>query len=674
MVSSNLRFPDIQNHWAKQFIEGLTNRGIISGFPDRTFGPDLNLTRAQFATIVSKAFPGQELRKYIPFIDVPANHWAASAIQKAFTMRFISGYPNNLFKPDSKITRTEALIALISGIFAVNPAPTINIILSNIYQDSTEIPSYARNAIAQATQAEIVVNYPNLNLLNPAGNATRADVAAWVYQALVYLKKAPKIASQYIVTPGKVPLPPRPTVQVSHQREFRAVWITSVWNIDWPFSAKLSAEQQKTELLKILDRLVEMKFNAIILQIRSEGDALYASQLEPWSAWLTGTQGKPPQPYYDPLTFAIAESHKRNIEVHAWLNPYRAKVSSKTPANVSPHISVTNPECVYPWGDEMWMDPGIALVQDKTYNVILDVVKRYDIDGIHFDDYFYPYPISGKEFPDRTTYNNYRLQGGTLSLGDWRRENVNSLVKRLAEGIRATKSHVKFGISPFGIYRPGEPPDSRGLDAYEALYADSKKWLQSGWVDYLTPQLYWRIDQAAQSYPMLLNWWLENNPQNKHIYPGNNLGRLDGNKWTVAEINQQIAITRNSKDKLALGNVFFSMKAFSENRQQIYDNFKSTTYIEPALVPVMPWKNGTAPPRPTGIEVKKEGNSTVLKWNNAADNNIRFWTLYQKNDNNWKLLKILNAGTAEIAIEPGIYALCAVNRMAIESVGVLVEV
>ncbi|NJK66071.1 MAG: family 10 glycosylhydrolase [Microcoleus sp. SU_5_3] len=671
MVSSNIRFSDIQNHWAKQFIEGLTERGIISGFPDRTFRPDANLTRAQFATIVSKAFPGKDLRTYVPFVDVPASYWAAAAIQKAFTMRFISGYPDNIFKPENRITRAEGLVALISGIFAVNPAPSANIILANIYQDSTEIPNYAKSVIALATQAEIVVNHPNLNLLNPAGNATRADVAAWVYQALVYLKKAPKIASQYTVIPGKISLP---TVQVSHRREFRAVWITSVWNIDWPFSNNLSVEQQKTELVKILDRLAEMNFNAIILQIRSEGDALYASELEPWSAWLTGSQGKPPQPYYDPLTFAISESHKRNIEVHAWLNPYRAKVANKNIANVSPHISVTNPECVYQWGEEQWMDPGITLVQDKTYSVILDVVKRYDIDGIHFDDYFYPYPIAGKEFPDSKVYNSYVSRGGKMSLGDWRRENVNKLVKRLAEGIRSTKPHVKFGISPFGIYRPGQPPASRGLDAYEQLYADAKKWLESGWVDYLTPQLYWRIDQTAQSYPMLLNWWLENNPQNKHIYPGNNLGRLDGNKWTVAEINKQIEITRNSMDKLALGNVFFSMKAFSDNRQQIYDNFKSTTYTQPALVPAMPWQKGNPPSSPTGVAVKKAGNSTVLNWKNSTDSSIRSWTLYQKTGISWKLIKIMNAATTEIVVASGTYALCAVNKMALESVGVFIEI
>ncbi len=672
MVSSTNRFSDIQNHWAKIFIDGLVERAVISGFPDRTFRPNSNLTRAQFAAIVSKAFPGADKRPYISFIDVPPTHWAAAAIQAAYKRGFISGYPDSLFKPESMITRAEALVALVSGIFGANAAPTTNLILSNIYQDSTEIPNYAKKAIVIATQSEIVVNAPNLNLLNPAGNATRADVAAWVYQALVYLKRAPAIYSQYIIVLSKVP---RPQVYVNHQREFRGVWITSVWNIDWPFSNKLSTEQQKAELLKILDRLQEMNFNAIILQVRAAGDALYSSELEPWSAWLTGTQGKPPQPYYDPLTFAVAESHKRNIEVHAWFNPYRAKVSyTQTPPNVSPHLSVTNPECVYPWGDDWWMDPGIDLVVDKTYNVILDVVKRYDIDGVHFDDYFYPYPIDGQEFPDSKIYNSYISRGGQMSLGDWRRENVNKLVRRLGQGIKTVKPNVKFGISPFGIYRPGQPPQSRGLDAYETLYADAKKWLESGWVDYLNPQLYWRIDQTAQSYPVLLEWWLENNPQNRHIYVGNNLGKLDGNKWTVEEINNQIEITRNSKDSLALGNVFFSMKAFSNNRLQIYDNFKSTTYTQPALVPAMPWQKGTPPAPPVSVVVQKVGSSNVLQWKNPADKNIRSWTLYQKNGDSWKLIKIINADTVQVAVETGIYALCAVSIMAVESVGVFIEI
>ena len=261
-----------------------------------------------------------------------------------------------------------------------------------------------------------------------------------------------------------------------------------------------------------------------------------------------------------------------------------------------------------------------------------------------------------------------------MSLGDWRRENVNKLVRRLGQGIKTVKPNVKFGISPFGIYRPGQPPQSRGLDAYEALYADSKKWLASGWVDYLNPQLYWRIDQTAQSYPMLLEWWLENNPQNRHIYVGNNLGKLDGNKWTVQEINNQIEITRNSKDSLALGNVFFSMKAFSDNRQQIYDNFKSTTYNQPALVPAMPWQNGKPPAPPVSVVVQKVGNSNVLQWKNPADKNIRSWTLYQKNSDSWKLIKIINADTVQVPIGTGIYALCAVSIMAVESVGVFIEI
>jgi hypothetical protein len=223
-------------------MDGLVERAVISGFADRTFRPNTNLTRAQFGALVSKAFPIPDKRSYIPFIDVPATHWAAAAIQTAFKRGFISGYPDNLFKPENMITRAEALVALLSGIFGANFAPTTNLILSNIYQDTTEIPNYAKKAIVLATQSEIVVNYPTLNLLNPAGNATRADVAAWVYQALVYLKRAPPISSQYILVLSKAP---RPTVSVSHQREFRGIWITSVWNIGGSFLLSNSQQNSK---------------------------------------------------------------------------------------------------------------------------------------------------------------------------------------------------------------------------------------------------------------------------------------------------------------------------------------------------------------------------------------------------------------------------------------------
>lgn len=665
MVASLNSFSDIQNHWAKLFIEGLAQRGIVSGFPDRTFRPNQAMTRAEFAAIIVKAFPKPFKRPYVSFVDLSANYWATPAIKKAYETEFLSGYPDRRFRPEEKINRVQALISIVSGL-GINATWDLKSELAKIYDDYNFIPSYAIDKIAIATETEIVVNYPNLKLLKPLDVATRGDVVAFIYQALVYLKQVPAIQSNYIV---KAAL--QKTVNVSHQREFRGVWVTTAWNLDWPSKSGLTVAQQKAELITILDRIQSLNLNALILQVRVEGDAFYYSQLEPWSEWLTGTQGKGPDPFYDPLEFAIAESHKRNIELHAWFNPYRAKASLNSPPSVAPHIAVTHPEVVYKYGTDLWMDPGSAIVQDLTYQVILDVVRRYDVDGIQLDDYFYPYPVTGESFPDQKTYAAYVESGGILSLEDWRRENVNQMVRRLAEGIRNEKHYVKFGIAPFGIYRPGQPAQIRGLDAYEVLYADSKKWLEEGWVDYFCPQIYWRIDPPAQSYPVLLQWWTENNPKRKQIYTGNKLSSLDGTSWTVEEITKQIEISRNLVEKLSLGNILYSMKDLLTNRQGIVDSLKTSTYVQPALVPIMQWIDATPPPIPTSVSLK---NDNQLIWNNTANYDTRSWTLYQQNGDNWTLVKILSASTNMIFLPAGTYALCAVDRMGNESAGVVVSV
>ena len=676
MVSASTSFSDIQNHWARPFIEALAQRGFVSGFPNSTFRPNNSMTRAEFAALVSKAFPQLAKRQYVGFADVPSTYWAAAVIQKAYETGFISGFPDNRFRPTDRITRAQVLMSLVSGLeIASKVKSDLMPSLPFIYQDAADIPNYAKDDAAIATRAKLVVNYPNVKLLNPNGAATRADVAASIYQALVYLEKAPAIASNYIVVPpatqNGTETPPLKTVSVSHRREFRGTWVATVWNSDWPSQAGLPVGQQKAELIGILNRLQAMNFNALMLQVRPEGDALYASQLEPWSGWLTGTQGKAPDPYYDPLEFAIAECHKRNIELHAWFNPYRAKTTAKSGGTVRPHITITNPEYVYQWGNQLWMDPGAKVIQDRAYNVMLDVVRRYDVDGIHLDDYFYPYPIEGKSFPDDQTYAAYKAAGGQLGLGDWRRENVNKLIQRLSEGIKATKPYVKFGISPFGIYRPGQPSQIKGLDAYNVLYADAKKWLEEGWVDYLAPQLYWKIEQTAQSYPVLLNWWTEINTKKRHIYAGNNVSQLDGKSWQLEEISNQVEITRKLISKLSLGNIFFSMSTFSDNRQGVYDNFKSSVYAEPALAPQMPWRGDALPPfPPTGVAVQNR----QLTWKAADNQDVRSWTIYKQNGSTWTLEQVLPGAIKVTTVAPGTYALCAVDRMANESTGVVVSV
>jgi uncharacterized lipoprotein YddW (UPF0748 family) len=450
---------------------------------------------------------------------------------------------------------------------------------------------------------------------------------------------------------------------IDHQREFRGVWAASVVNIDWPSKAGLPVSQQQAELINLLNRMQELNLNALVLQIRPNGDAFYASEIEPWSSWLTGTQGQPPAPYYDPLTFAIEEAHKRNIELHAWFNPYRAKLTDKEKSPFAAnHMAVQYPQYTYRYGNLIWMDPGVKEIQDRTYNVIMDVVQRYDVDGIHLDDYFYPYPQSGINFPDNNTYAAYRASGGTLSLSNWRRQNVNQMIQRLDAGIKSIKPYVKFGISPFGIYRPGKAPGIVGMDQYEALYADVKLWLEQGWVDYLAPQLYWKIDPPQQSYPVLLNWWLRQNPKQRHIYAGNYLSQLN-NGWSVSEFERQVAISRQWSEQLSLGNIFFSMKMFRDNRSGVNNVFKSAVYPTPALPPAMPWLDNEPPAAPENVEVS--GN--VIRWSATSADDIRSWTVYQQQPEGWELLDVLNAETTAIQVQPGIYALRAVDRLANES-------
>jgi len=650
---------DLGNHWAREFIQALFDRQMIAGFSDRTFRPNQPMTRAEFAALLARAFPQMPQRRTnTPFRDVPSNFWAAPVIQLAYERQFLSGYPGNQFRPQVAITRLEVWLALVSGLnLASALAPQVR--LEGLYGDAAQVPAWAKTAVALATQAGLVINYPQLGLLEPNRLATRAEVGAIVYQALVYLRQAPTVASPYLV----IWQSDQSTVAVSHRREFRAAWIATVWQIDWPTQPGLDSRQQQQELLQLFDRLQELRFNAVVFQVRVEGDTFYSSELEPWSHWLTGTQGQPPQPFYDPLEFAIQACRERNLELHAWFNPYRAR--TKNTRTATSHISNTNPSLVVRYGDLLWMDPGQRAGQDHTYRVIMDVVQRYDIDGVHLDDYFYPYPIAGQSFPDQNTYTAYRNSGGQLSLADWRRENVNQMVLRLYRGIKSLKPHVKFGISPFGIYRPGQPPGVKGLDQYEQLFADPKKWLVEGWLDYMAPQLYWPIDTPNQSYPVLLDWWLDQNPRQRHIYAGNNISRLGA--WPITEIERQIILSRDRAPRLSLGNILYSIKVLREDRQRINYSLQTKIYTQLALPPTMPWIDNTPPPLPGRLT--RQGDR--LTWQHPGGE-IRCWTLYKRKGDRWELIQILPAKATSVAIQGGEYALCAVDRNYQESQGVWV--
>lgn len=363
--------------------------------------------------------------------------------------------------------------------------------------------------------------------------------------------------------------------------EFRGVWVATVANIDWPSKPGLSAEEQKQELVAIFDKCQSLNLNAVILQVRPMCDALYESKLEPWSSFLTGTQGQ--SPGYDPLAFAVEEAHKRKLELHAWINPYRAWHPTAKSEPAENHLVKTHPEMAKKYGKHHWLNPTNSQVQQHTLAVCLDIVSRYDVDGIHMDDYFYPYPeqdAAKKEipFPDDDTWDQYKAGGGNLSRDDWRREAVNGFVKTLYEEVHRVKPWVKVGISPFGIWRPSNPPSVAGFDQYGKLYADARLWLREGWVDYFTPQLYWAIEAPKQSYIDLQKWWANENPKGRHLWIGNGTYRHD-----ASEIRNQILLSRGMAG--VSGNVHFSMKSLTPEKSAMLKEL----YAEPAPIPATPW-------------------------------------------------------------------------------------
>ena len=403
-------------------------------------------------------------------------------------------------------------------------------------------------------------------------------------------------------------------------REFRGVWVATVDNIDWPSKPGLTTQQQKDEVITILNTAEALNLNAIIFQVRPHCDAFYKSAIEPWSYYLTGEQGTAPEPFYDPLEFWIEEAHKRGIELHAWFNPYRAhhpkggEVTKFSVVNTHPEIVKELKNGYY------WLDPAKKETQDYSFNVVMDVLKKYDIDGIHFDDYFYPYPSynDNEDFPDEDTWQEYKKSGGKLERNDWRREAVNNFIKRLYAAIKSEKPHVKFGLSPFGIWRPGNPQSIKGMDQYDVLFADAKLWLNEGWIDYFTPQLYWPINQVPQSFPVLLGWWTKENHKKRNLWPGLYLSKFNDEKG-IDEITNQIMINRGFNND-APGHVHFSMKAFLNDSTGMKKSLLKSAYRKKALIPASPWLDHTPPIEPNVI-TESIGDSLLIKWSheNKAD-------------------------------------------------------
>ena len=363
------------------------------------------------------------------------------------------------------------------------------------------------------------------------------------------------------------------------------------------------------------------------------GDAFYKSDFEPWSEFLTGAQGKAPSPAWDPLAYAVVLAHSMGIELHAWFNPYRVWHPAAKGVPAANYIGYTHPMWTKGYGKLVWMDPGEPGVKEWSQKVIMDVVNRYDIDGVHLDDYFYPYPEGGVPFPDDRSFAAYQKRGGPLARDDWRRRNVDDFVSSLYKQIKARKPWVKFGISPFGIYRPGIPAGIKaGVDQYAGLYADPVKWLQNGWVDYLAPQLYWPIAQKPQSYPVLADWWGQQNTLHRGLWFGNFASGVS-TKWEPSEILNQIKITRSTQG--ASGNILYSMAPLMKDSKGIDSSILQGPYLEPALIPAMTWLKSSRPNQPYVSTKRGKGRVTIDA--NGQSPDASKLALYTKRNGTWNL-------------------------------------
>lgn len=474
----------------------------------------------------------------------------------------------------------------------------------------------------------------------------------------------------------------------SPKRELRGVWISTHLSLDWPNRLQTPA-QQRAALLGILDHNKATGMNAAFFQVRSQSDAMYPSTLEPWSYYLTNQQGSAPAPAWDPLQFAIDESRKRGLEFHAWINPYRAVANTASESNTaqyaSTHVSRTHPEWMLQVGTVKILNPGLPQVRDHIMQVVMDVVQRYDIDGLHFDDYFYPTGTIN----DDAAYNAdpRGFPNTTAGRADWRRDNINLLISRVAESIRAAKPWVKFGVSPSGIYRSstdpavGSPTSSGAFQHYSSAFADTRKWLQQGWVDYLAPQVYWYIGQTGSDYKLLVPWW-NDNAFGRHIYIGLADYKMNTAGWTDPnQIANQIALNRANQN--VFGQVHFRHAFLAANPLGYRTALMQNTYKRPALLPTMPWKDARAPLAPEGLAATAGANGAVLlSWSaaNAYDEleKPRRFAVYRSAqraidiENPANLVGVADAPATTLADTGAAggyyyYTVTAVNRLATES-------
>ncbi len=428
-------------------------------------------------------------------------------------------------------------------------------------------------------------------------------------------------------------------------REFRAAWVATVANIDWPSRRALTTAEQQAEIRSTVQLAAELGLNALILQVRTSADALYASTLEPWSEYLTGAQGQAPEPLYDPLASWIAQAHAQGLELHAWLNPYRARQGNAQGVPHASHVSQRRPSWVKTYGKQLWIDPGEPEAAAHTVAVCRDVLNRYPVDALHIDDYFYPYPEKNTEgtaldFPDEPSWLRYVDEGGTLARADWRRQNVDQLVQALFELTRQVRPGARFGISPFGLMKPADrPPGIVGFSQFDELFADVERWMREGWLDYLMPQLYWARDSSGQAFGPLLQAWTALNPRARHLWPGLFTSRInnEATSWLPDEVVGQIELARSLNP--GGGHAHFSMVALARNRKGIADQLKAQSYSTPALPPATPWAGQQTPPVLALQRVAAPGGAMRLRAFSEGDGESglqRAWAWWRVVNGDWR--------------------------------------
>lgn len=419
--------------------------------------------------------------------------------------------------------------------------------------------------------------------------------------------------------------------------EFRGVWVATVNNIDWPSKSGLSVKEQQKEAIQILDTLAKNNMNAVFFQARPCADAFYRSSYEPWSRYLTGSPGK--DPGYDPMVFWIEEAHKRGLEFHAWLNPFRVAQNASEPLSRT-SVAFKHPEWIVKYANKLYLNPAMPETHAYVAEIIRDIVSRYDVDAIHIDDYFYPYPANGEEFPDEVQFQKNPQGFAPSEKADWRRQHVNEAISLISKTIKETKPYVKFGVSPFGVWRNNnvDPMGSQtraGITNYDDLYADVLKWMKNGWIDYLTPQIYWEVGNAAADYKTLVAWWSKYS-FGRSVYIGHALYKIDKNSTNAGwkdpnQLPYQIHLTRTISN--IGGSAFYSAKHFNRNLLGLQKQMRKQLYNYQSLIPPMPWIDNEAPSQVINFSASKKKISwDAPKYKNKSDEPLRYIVYYCRED------------------------------------------